>query len=96
MTLTVIGAGYVGLVTAAIFSHFGNTVYCVDVSQEKIELLKKGKVPFWEPSLSGYIAESVKKGLLIFTTSYDQAVTKLFRSFICVVTHSKQNVEADL
>ena len=70
MTLTVIGAGYVGLVTAAVFSELGNKVYCVDVVKEKIAGLKKGKVPFFEPSLYEYIKRNVAQKRLFFTTSY--------------------------
>ena len=60
MILTIIGAGYVGLVTAAIFSDLGNKVFCVDVDEQKIEKLKLGKIPFFEPSLEQYVQKNLK------------------------------------
>jgi len=96
MTLTVVGAGYVGLVTAAVFSELGNKVFCADVIKEKIEGLKKGKVPFFEPSLSEYLQRNIAKKRLFFTTSYSQSVPKSQVVFICVGTPPKVNGEADL
>ena len=96
MTLTIIGAGYVGLVTAAVFSELGNKVYCVDIIPEKIEGLKKGTVPFFEPSLSEYITRNVKAKRLFFTTSYKESVPKSQVVFICVGTPPKETGEADL
>lgn len=96
MTLTVIGAGYVGLVTAAVFSELGNKVYCVDIVPEKIELLKRGKVPFFEPSLADYIKRNVDAKRLFFTTSYKESVPKSHVVFICVGTPAQQNGEANL
>lgn len=96
MTITVIGAGYVGLVTAAIFSDFGNKVYCVDIDKQKIAHLKKGQVPFFEPSLEDYIKRNLQNGHLIFTTSYHQAVPKSQVVLICVGTPSRNSGEADL
>src|SRR3989344_7670505 len=96
MTLTVIGAGYVGLVTAAVFSDLGNKVFCVDIAREKIDGLKSGRVPFFEPSLAEYILRNIKAQRLFFTTSYQQAVPKSQAVFICVGTPTKVNGEADL
>ncbi len=96
MTITIIGAGYVGLVTAAIFSEFGNDVFCLDISKERIENLKKGIVPFFEPNLSDYIKRNIKENKLHFTTSYHDAVTKSDVVFICVGTPSGKNGDADL
>ncbi|OGD83444.1 UDP-glucose 6-dehydrogenase [Candidatus Curtissbacteria bacterium RIFCSPLOWO2_02_FULL_40_11] len=96
MTITVVGAGYVGLVTAAVFSDLGNKVYCVDVDEKKIEDLKKGKVPFFEPSLSEYLERNIKEKRLFFTKSYSDSVSKSQTIFICVGTPSKENGEADL
>src|SRR3989338_10499613 len=96
MTITVIGAGYVGLVTAAVFSELGNKVYCVDVIAEKIEGLKRGRVPFFEPQLAEYLARNAKQKRLSFTTSYKESVPKSQIVFICVGTPPKENGEADL
>lgn len=96
MTITVVGAGYVGLVTAAVFSELGNKVYCVDVVREKIALLKRGKVPFFEPSLADYLKRNIAAKRLFFTTSYKESVPKSQVVFICVGTPPKENGEADL
>ncbi|KKR54581.1 MAG: Nucleotide sugar dehydrogenase, partial [Candidatus Curtissbacteria bacterium GW2011_GWA1_40_24] len=96
MTLTVIGAGYVGLVSAAVFSDLGNRVYCVDINKAKIEDLKGAKVPFFEPSLSEYIERNVGAKRLFFTTSYRDSVPKSQVVLICVGTPPKNNGEADL
>lgn len=96
MTITVIGAGYVGLVTAAVFSELGNKVYCVDVVKEKIEGLKKGVVPFFEPNLPEYLERNVKAKRLLFTTDYQEAVPKSQVVFVCVGTPPKDNGEANL
>lgn len=96
MTLTVVGAGYVGLVTAAVFSELGNKVFCIDIDKKKIAGLKLGKVPFFEPSLQNYIARNIKNKRLFFTTSYKDSVPKSQVVFICVGTPPKNNGEADL
>lgn len=97
MTITVIGAGYVGLVTAAVFSELGNKVYCVDVVKEKIEGLKKGIIPFFEPQLSEYVMRNVAAKRLTFTQSYEDSIPKSQTVFICVGTPPKPgNGEADL
>ncbi len=96
MTLTIVGAGYVGLVTAAVFSELGNKVYCIDVNEERIAGLQKGKVPFFEPSLPEYLQRNVTAKRLFFTTSYNQSVPKSQIVIICVGTPPKTNGEADL
>ncbi|MBI2599098.1 UDP-glucose/GDP-mannose dehydrogenase family protein [Candidatus Curtissbacteria bacterium] len=96
MTLTVVGAGYVGLVTAAVFSELGNKVFCVDVDKSKIESLKKGKMPFFEPSLPEYIQRNVTAKRLFFTATYAKAIPQSQAVFICVGTPPKNDGEADL
>lgn len=96
MTITVIGAGYVGLVTAAVFSELGNKVFCVDVDEKKIEELKKGNVPFFEPSLPEFLQRNIKEKRLFFSSSYKDSVKKSQVIFICVGTPPKENGEADL
>lgn len=96
MRITVVGAGYVGLVTAAVFSELGNKVYCVDVIKEKIDDLKKGKVPFFEPSLDEFIKRNQDQKRLFFTTSYAEAVPDSQVVFICVGTPPKNDGEANL
>jgi len=96
MTLTVVGAGYVGLVTAAVFAELGNKIFCIDINKERIEGLKRGKIPFFEPSLSEYIKRNLSQKRLFFTTSYKESVPKSQIVFICVGTPPKENGEADL
>src|SRR3989344_5671541 len=96
MTITVIGAGYVGLVTASVFAELGNKVYCVDVIRERIEGLKKANIPFFEPQLKEYVQRNIKAKRLIFTTSYSESVPKSQTVFICVGTPPKKSGEADL
>jgi len=96
MTISIIGHGYVGLVTAVILADLGNTVWCVGRTKEKIEKLKQGKAPFFEPGLAELLRRNLKAGRLKFTLSYNQAVPLSEVVFICVGTPSKDNGEADL
>lgn len=96
MTISVIGHGYVGLVTASIFADLGNTVWCVGRTRKKIENLKRGKVPFFEPGLSELVKRNLKAGRLRFTLDYPQAIPPSEVVFICVGTPPKDNGEADL
>jgi len=96
MTVTFIGHGYVGLVTAAVFADLGNTVWVVGRTKEKIEKLKKGITPFFEPGLAELVKKNVEAGRLIFTLDYKEAVTPSQIVFICVGTPPKSTGEADL
>jgi len=96
VTISIIGHGYVGLVTAAIFADLGNTVWCVGRTKEKIEQLKKGKMPFFEPSLAELVKRNLQAERLKFTLNYGQAIPPAKVIFICVGTPSKDNGEADL
>jgi UDPglucose 6-dehydrogenase len=94
--ITVIGVGYVGLVTAAGFADLGNKVQALDVSAERIEGLKKGVLPIYEPGLEELVERNVKAGRLTFTTDYRQALKGCEYAFIAVGTPSGVNGEADL
>ena len=97
MKLCMIGTGYVGLVSGVCFSDVGNTVYCVDKEQKKIELLNKGIVPIFEPGLEEILKKNFKQNRLIFTTDLKKAVTNSDIIFICVGTPTKKNTNsADL
>lgn len=96
MTVTFIGHGYVGLVTAAVFADLGNTVRVVGRTPEKIEKLRRGIAPFYEPGLSELVKRNVDARRLFFTLDYKEAVTPAEIIFICVGTPSKANGEADL
>ena len=96
MKISVIGAGYVGLVTAAIFSDLGNEVSCIEVSEKRLAMLNAGEVPFSEPLLPEFIARNKKEGRLNFTKSYKDAIPDSDIVFICVGTPPAENGEADL
>ncbi|MBI4062473.1 UDP-glucose/GDP-mannose dehydrogenase family protein [Candidatus Gottesmanbacteria bacterium] len=96
MTIAFIGHGYVGLVTAAVFADLGNTVWVVGRTREKIEKLKKGIAPFYEPGLEELVKRNVEAGRLVFTLDYESAVVPSEIVFICVGTPPKSTGEADL
>ncbi len=96
MIISVIGTGYVGLVTGAVFADFGHTVYCVDIDAKKIESLKNAEIPFYEPGLKELVQRNVDQGRLHFTTNYAEAIPHSKTVFICVGTPPKDNGEADL
>ncbi len=94
--ITVIGVGYVGLVTGTCFADLGNKVTALDISEAKIESLKKGIMPIYEPGLSEVVKRNVEAGRLSFTTSYADALKDAEFVFICVGTPSGVDGEADL
>ena len=94
--ISVIGVGYVGLVTAVCFADLGNNVTALDISEEKIESLKNGVMPIYEPGLSELVQRNVDAGRLHYTTSYDEALKGAEFVFICVGTPSGVDGEADL
>ncbi len=94
--ITVIGVGYVGLVTGTCFADLGNQVCCLDINAEKIKNLKKGIVPFYEPGLAEMVDRNVKAGRLTFTTSYQEALRDAEFVFIAVGTPEGVDGEADL
>ncbi len=96
MRITVIGAGYVGLVTGACFSYLGNEVLIVEKIKEKVEKLKGGEVPFYEPELDKLVREGIKNKTLFFTDSLEEGVKFSDVIFICVGTPSLPDGSADL
>ena len=96
MRISVIGTGYVGLVTGTCLSDYGNDVYCVDVDKEKVDNLKKGKIPIFEPGLEGLIIENYEAGRLDFTTDIKEALYKSDICFIAVGTPMGEDGSADL
>ncbi len=94
--ISVIGVGYVGLVTAACFADLGNRVQAVDVNEKRIENLKKGILPIYEPGLEELVERNMRAGRLSFTTSYARGLKGSEFVFIAVGTPSGENGEADL
>jgi len=96
MKISVFGAGYVGLVAAACFAESGNTVIAVDVDAQKIEGLKNGIIPIYEPGLKELILRNQSEGRLSFTTDVVEAVEKSLIQFIAVGTPPGEDGSADL
>ena len=94
--ITVIGTGYVGLVSGAGISDFGHRVTCADIIESKIKLLKNGEMPIYEPGLSELVDRNVNAGRLSFTTDVDEAIQQADVVFIAVGTPQSDNGEADI
>lgn len=96
MQITVIGTGFVGVVTAVVFAKFGNMVTGLDSNEQKIKKLRSGEVPFYEPNLLELVRENLKAGRLKFTTNYSEAIPEAEVIFICVGTPSGPSGQVNL
>lgn len=96
MNITIVGTGYVGLVSGTCFAETGITVTCVDVDQKKIENLNKGIIPIYEPGLSPMVSRNVEKGRLFFSTSLKESISEADAVFIAVGTPPDEDGSADL
>ncbi len=97
MHVTIVGSGYVGLVTGACFAEFGHTITCVDKDQAKLEKLKQGISPIYEPGLESLLVQGLKSGRLTFTDNLKQAMVGADAVFLAVGTPtSEHSGEADL
>jgi len=96
MNICVVGTGYVGLVTGAVFSDLGNDVVCVDNDQAKIEALRAGQMPIYEPGLEEMVIRNKDDGRLTFTIDLTAAVRQSDVIFIAVGTPPKETGETDL
>ncbi|MBI3378802.1 MAG: UDP-glucose/GDP-mannose dehydrogenase family protein [Nitrospirae bacterium] len=96
MKISIIGTGYVGLVTGACMAQMGNSVFCVDVDRKKIENLKRGVIPIYEPGLEPLVAENYKAGTLRFTTDIKEAIDSSEICCIAVGTPMGEDGSADL
>lgn len=96
MKISVIGTGYVGLVTGTCFAHMGNNVVCVDVDEEKIKKLINGQIPIYEPGLQELVESNLKEGRLVFTTNTAKAVKGSEFIFVAVGTPKDRDGAADL
>ena len=96
MKITVIGTGYVGLVTGTCFSEVGVNVTCVDIDEKKITNLKKGILPIYEPGLEEMVLRNTAKGRLHFSTSIKESIADADVAFIAVGTPPDEDGSADL
>jgi len=96
MQISVIGTGYVGLVTGACFAEFGVNVLCMDSDEKRISRLEKGEVPFYEPGLTELVAKGISQGRLSFTAELTRAVDHGEVIFIAVGTPPRKDGSADL
>ena len=96
MKITIIGAGYVGLVQAVCLADFGFIVTCVEKDTEKLRELKSGRIPFYEPGLEDLFRKNLKSNRLNFTNEYSDNISKSDVIFICVGTPPKKNGESNL
>ena len=96
MKVCMIGTGYVGLVSGTCFADIGHEVICVDNDKQKIDVLKKGGIPIYEPGLEELVKKNVDAGRLSFTTNTHEAVDRSLFVFIAVGTPPKDNGEPDL
>lgn len=95
MKICVVGTGYVGLVTAAVFSELGHEVVGLDIDGAKVKSLEAGKIPIYEPGLDQLVSKNLDSGRLSFTTSYPQALKNVGVIFICVGTPPKPDGSYD-
>ena len=96
MKITIVGAGYVGLVTAACFSEMGNNVTCVDINKNKVDEIKKGKMPIYEPDLAELVTRNLSAGRLSFCCQLTDALSSTDILFIAVGTPARPDGNADL
>jgi len=96
MNIGVVGSGYVGLVAAACFAEMGNTVTCVDIDISKINNLKNGKIPIYEPGLDSLVISNTLKKRLLFTIDINDALNTSDVIFIAVGTPMGDDGSADL
>ncbi|MCB0335003.1 MAG: UDP-glucose/GDP-mannose dehydrogenase family protein [Bdellovibrionales bacterium] len=96
MEIAVVGSGYVGLVAGACFADSGNDVICVDIDEQKVERLRNGEIPIFEPGLENLVKRNVSSGRLQFTTSLQEGVEKSSVIFIAVGTPQDEDGSADL
>lgn len=96
MNIAIVGTGYVGLVTGACFADTGVNVTCVDVDENKVEALKQGRVPIYEPGLDELVAKNYKAGRLKFTTSLEEVLNGQDVVFCAVGTPPDEDGSADL
>ena len=96
MKITIIGTGYVGLVSGACLAELGNDVMCMDVDETKIGMLKRGEIPIYEPGLDALVKRNAAAGRLRFTTDHAESARHGEVQFIAVGTPPDEDGSADL
>lgn len=96
MNITIVGTGYVGLVTGTTLAELGNTVFCVDIDEQKVEGMKKGIVPIYEPNLEEMFLRNIHAQRLFFTTKLEEAVSQSEVIFLALPTPPGEDGSADL
>lgn len=96
MNIAVVGTGYVGLVTGTCFAETGVNVVCVDIDKKKVEMLRNGEVPIYEPGLDALLERNIDKGRISFTTSLEKSLKDADAVFIAVGTPPDEDGSADL
>jgi UDPglucose 6-dehydrogenase len=94
--IAIIGTGYVGIVTGSCLSESGNKVICVDIDQNKVEMMKKGISPIYEPGLEDILKRNLDSGRIQFTTNLKEAIDSSWCVFLCLPTPSDEDGSADL
>ncbi len=96
MNITIVGTGYVGLVTGTTLAELGNSVYCVDIDAEKVQAMKSGKVPIYEPGLEEMFLRNIQANRLFFTTDLKEALDKSEVIYLALPTPPGEDGSADL
>ena len=95
-SVAIVGTGYVGLTTGACLAHLGHRVICADIDAGRVETLRAGSVPFYEPGLAELVAEGVAAGRLTFVLGGETAVRDADLVFLCVPTPQADDGSVDL
>lgn len=96
MNIAVVGTGYVGLVTGTCFAETGNSVYCIDIDKEKVEKMRNGEIPIYEPGLEVLFERNIKQGRLRFTTNLEEGIKDAEIIFLALPTPPGEDGSADL